>query len=175
MRLLIDGHNLIGQMRDIRLDDPDDEAKLAAKLKTYCMRHQRHCTILFDNGLPGGLSRLSNSLVTVIFAPPGTAADQLLINRIRNISDPKSLTVVSSDRVIVAAAEQRRIPVIRSADFVEILNQPTATPINDEDPKPIITAAEVDYWLKRFGDPPLPKRKRKPGVGKLGKSGKSPP
>ncbi len=162
MRLLVDGHNLIGQMRDIRLDDPHDEVKLASRLKQYCMRHNRHCTILFDNGLPGGLSHLSNSLVTVIFAPHGTTADTLLIRRIKSTSDPASLTVVSSDRVIVGAARQHKVGVILSPDFVQMLESPTQTPVDDEDANPIITAAEVAYWLAIFGEaPPSAPRKRK--------------
>jgi len=35
MPLLIDGHNLIGQIPDISLSDPDDEAKLVLLLRRY--------------------------------------------------------------------------------------------------------------------------------------------
>ncbi len=163
MRLLVDGHNLIGQMRDIRLDDPHDEAKLAARLKTYCMRHHRYCTLIFDNGLPGGLSKLSNSQVQVIFAPHGVTADRLMIDRIRKIADPNSVRIVTSDRAIIAIAQQRKMRVILSADFADMLIAPTHAPIDDEEPNPVVTASEVEYWLKRFGERPLaPRRKRRP-------------
>jgi predicted RNA-binding protein with PIN domain len=153
MQFLIDGHNLIGQMHDIRLDDPNDEAKLAARLKSFCMRNGHHCTLLFDNGLPGGLSRLSNSLVRVIFAPPRTPADKLIIDRMRALSDVRAMVVVSSDRAIRAVAEQRGIRVIGSADFASALNAPARRTVKkDEDANPVVTAAEVDYWLKIFGD-----------------------
>ncbi len=33
MHYLIDGHNLIAQISDISLDDPDDEAKLVLRLE----------------------------------------------------------------------------------------------------------------------------------------------
>jgi hypothetical protein len=33
--LLIDGHNLIGQLAAPRLDDPDDEAQLVRRLRSY--------------------------------------------------------------------------------------------------------------------------------------------
>jgi len=161
MRLLIDGHNLIGQMRDIRLDDPHDEAKLAMRLKQYCMRHRRHCTILFDNGIVGGLSHLSNSLVTVIFARPGTTADSLIIERIRRTSDPASLTIVTSDRQIRAEAHRHKVPVVLSPDFVRILETPSSSKVDDEDPDPVITAAEVEYWLAVFGSVPIVPKPRK--------------
>ena len=44
MPFLIDGHNLIGRMPGISLDDPDDEARLVAQLRAFCAREfdQRH-------------------------------------------------------------------------------------------------------------------------------------
>ncbi len=47
MPLLIDGHNLIGRLPDLRLDDPDDEAKLVARLRTYCARTRKRITAVF--------------------------------------------------------------------------------------------------------------------------------
>src|SRR5258708_12507510 len=80
--LLIDGHNLIGQLEDLSLDDPYDEAKLTMAIRRYCMRSRSKATLIFDNGLPGGVSKqLSNSDVTVIFAPSATQADTLLMRR----------------------------------------------------------------------------------------------
>ena len=155
MRLLIDGHNLIGQMQDIRLDDPHDEARLALRLKQYCLRYNHHCTVIFDNGITGGYSRLSSAAVTVIFAPHGTTADSLLIRRIHTLSDTAGMAVVTSDRAIVSEAERRSLPVIRSAAFAAILAAPLqATDRNidaGENPNPVITAAEIAYWLEVFG------------------------
>ena len=56
MPLLIDGHNLIGrgQLPGLRLDDPDDEAKLVTRLRAYCARARKRATVVFDRGLPGG-------------------------------------------------------------------------------------------------------------------------
>src|SRR5664279_5999824 len=84
---LVDGHNLIGQLRDLSLDDPYDEAKLAMAIRSYCMRSHKKATVIFDNGLPGGVSKqLSNSDCTVIFAPSGTQADTLLMRRARDMN-----------------------------------------------------------------------------------------
>src|SRR5260370_8028412 len=101
--LLVDGHNLIGQLEDLSLDDPHDEAKLAMAIRSYCMRSRSKATVIFDNGLPGGVSKqLSNSNVTVIFAPPGVQADSLLMRRARDVlKSPKPLIIVTSDRRIL--------------------------------------------------------------------------
>ncbi len=41
MPFLIDGHNVIAALRDIDLDDPDDEAKLVMKLRAWSSRVRR--------------------------------------------------------------------------------------------------------------------------------------
>lgn len=118
MPYLIDGHNVIGQMPGLSLDDPDDEAKLVALVQRFCLRGRRKATIIFDRGLPGGVSRLSSSEVTVVFASDRhTTADDLVLNRIRAERNPGGLIVVSSDRKIADAARQRRMKVESAREF----------------------------------------------------------
>jgi hypothetical protein len=90
MLLLIDGHNLISALPDITLDDPNDEAKLVEKLKSYAARTGNRCVVVFDGGIPGGLSRdLSSGRVRAVFAAAArTNADRVLRERIREAPDP---------------------------------------------------------------------------------------
>lgn len=166
--LLIDGHNLIGQLQDLSLDDPYDEAKLSMAIRSYCMRGNLKATVIFDNGLPGGVSRqLSNSNVTVIFAPHGTQADTLLMRRARDLIDPRDpLVLVTSDRRILRLAFAYGIDTISSPEFAIMIgfrpvetepepNKPPATPprisfVYDKDPNPVISPQEVAYWLPIF-------------------------
>jgi uncharacterized protein len=163
--LLVDGHNLIGQLQDLSLDDPYDEAKLTMAIRSYCMRSQSKATVIFDNGLPGGVSReLSSSAVTVIFAPPGTSADHLIMRRARDMLGP-SLVLVTSDRRIVRLAYAYGIETISSEEFalmigfrpVEIepeADRPATNPRNvityEKNPNPVVTPQEVAYWLPIF-------------------------
>jgi uncharacterized protein len=118
MPYLIDGHNVVGQTRGLSLADPDDEAKLAALVRRFCARERRRATLIFDGGLPGGVSSLSNSDVTVVFASDRhTSADDLLLNRIRDERNPGGLIVVSSDQKVANAARRRRMTVLASAEF----------------------------------------------------------
>ena len=118
MPYLIDGHNVVAQTPGLSLEDPHDEAKLTALVKRFCARERRAATIIFDGGLPGGLSSLSNSDVTVIFASDRhTTADDLLLRRIRDEKNPGELSVVTSDQRIVNAARGRRMTVIAAAEF----------------------------------------------------------
>ncbi|MBU0704895.1 MAG: NYN domain-containing protein [Chloroflexi bacterium] len=150
MPLLIDGHNLIGrgQLPGLRLDDPDDEAKLVARLRTYCARTRKRVTVVFDHGLPGGRSReLSGGGVEVVFASAGRTADGILRERVRRARDPRGLTVVTSDNEVIAAAQAGGARVIRSEEFAAQLDVPRAKVERDVH----LSAEEVEEWLNVFG------------------------
>src|SRR5687768_975828 len=109
MRYLVDGHNLIAHLPDIDLADPDDEVKLVLKLRQFAARSKKKITVVFDGGLPGGISHeLSTSNVSVKFASAaGMSADRIMLNTIYKTKNPNLLTVVSSDREIAGQAKVR--------------------------------------------------------------------
>ncbi len=153
MPILIDGHNLIGKLPDIRLDDPDDEAKLVVRLRTYCARTGKRVTVVFDHGLPGGPSReLSGGGVKAIFAVAGRTADGILCERIRRARDPRGLTVVTSDHQVIAAAQARGARVVRSEEFAAQLNTPRAVETIETERDVSLSADEVEEWLQLFGN-----------------------
>ncbi|MYD09588.1 MAG: NYN domain-containing protein [Chloroflexi bacterium] len=153
MPYLIDGHNLIGALPDIDIDDPDDEAKLLILLRGFVARKRTKCTVIFDHGLPGGASRMSSRSLTVIFASARhTNADALLKRRIRNIRDVKGWTVVSSDREIADAARRQRLRQLTAQEFARELQRPSAPPnAKDADEKPAPSQADVDEFMRLFG------------------------
>jgi predicted RNA-binding protein with PIN domain len=161
MPLLIDGHNLIGRLPDLHLDDPEDEAKLVSRLRAYCARTRkrgrtgkragapRRAVVVFDHGLPGGRSwELSGGGVEVIFASAGRTADSILRERIRQARDPRGLTVVTSDREVIAAAQARGVRVMRSEEFAVHLSTPQ-TKAAERDVH--LSIEEVEEWLDIFG------------------------
>ena len=156
MQYLIDGHNLIGKMPDIDLDDPDDEVKLILRLRSWSARgRKRKVTVIFDRGLPGGVEKgLSSGQVKVIFAPAGRSADSLLISRISKVKNPAEYTLVSSDQRIIRLAEARRMIVCRSETFAARMNQEreqsmgSSTAETGDDPQ--MSVDEVEMWLEMF-------------------------
>ena len=149
MPLLIDGHNLIGRLPDLRLDDPDDEAKLVARLRTYCARTRKRITVVFDRGLPGGCSlELSGGGVEAVFASTGHTADGILCERVRRARDPHGLTVVTSDREVIAAARTRGARVVRSEEFAAQLGVKAEADVKAD---VRLSAKEVEEWLRVFG------------------------
>jgi predicted RNA-binding protein with PIN domain len=172
MMWLVDGHNLIGQLQDLSLDDPYDEAKLSMAIRSYCMRSRTTAEVIFDNGLPGGVSRqLSNSAVKVIFAPPRTSADNLIMRRARDYGNFRDMVLITSDRRILRLAHAYGIESMASEEFalligfrpVEVEETPDPARKNgakgpekdakivfDKDPNPVVTQAEIAYWLPIF-------------------------
>ncbi|MEM7116197.1 MAG: NYN domain-containing protein [Chloroflexota bacterium] len=172
MIYLIDGHNLIAKMPDIDLDDPNDEVKLIIKLRSWAAaRRARRVIVVFDRGLPGGRSKgLSTGDITAVFAPTGKTADALLISRIRSLKNPREVTLVTSDQVILAAAKKRRMPAMRSEAFIKEMTvdkRPSArrqaakarAEAGAED-EPVVSDKDVAEWMDLFGPvPEIPKAK----------------
>ncbi len=153
MPYLIDGHNLIGALPGIDIDDPNDEAELVIKLKGFVARKKTKCTVIFDGGLPGGQSSLSSSSVTVIFASSEHSnADALLKRRIAATRDLKGWTLVSSDREVVSHARARRMRHLTAQAFAQELQRggEPSDPF-DEDEKPTPSQADADYYMGLFG------------------------
>jgi hypothetical protein len=163
MHYLIDGHNLIGRLSDIGLEDPDDEVELILRLRSWAARSRgRRVTVIFDRGLPGGKDRgLSTSKVQVVFASSGQSADSLLVKRIRKLRNPREATLVTSDNQILREANARRMPVLKAEEFATQLNPPQRLANNESEKEgceprdlpddPQLSESELDMWLKLFG------------------------
>jgi len=157
MPYLIDGHNVIGRLPDVRLDDPNDEALLVQKLAGFAARTGKPCTVIFDSGLPGGKSRMSTGTIEVVFASHRSDADRLIMARIRTTPDPANWTVVSSDNRVQAAAQQRRMKTLSAADFAALLQTPSRTTAEDdpgEAEEVRQSEDEINYWLNQFTGKP---------------------
>ncbi|MCY3833841.1 MAG: NYN domain-containing protein [Chloroflexi bacterium] len=153
MPYLIDGHNLIASLPGSSLDDPDDEAKLVIRLRGFVARRRNQCTVVFDGGLPGGFSAMSNKSVKVIFAADQrSSADRVIQRRIRRTPDPANWTLVSSDNELRQVASSRGMRQMKSAEFARLMQSggsDLAEP--GEEINPVIPDDELDHWLRVFG------------------------
>lgn len=154
MPYLIDGHNLIARLPDINLDDPDDEAKLVIKLRGFAAKHKKKCIVVFDGGIPGGYSTMSNKSVTVVFAAAShTNADNVIKERITKINDPRNWTVVSSDNEVLNFAKNYKTQAQTSAQFTQILQtEPRERDSRGDSAHVHVPEDEVNEWLDLFGD-----------------------
>jgi uncharacterized protein len=156
MPLLIDGHNLIGQIPGLSLADPDDEGDLVMLLRRYTTaRRGRKVVVVFDHGVYGHPQTLDGYGISCYFARSPQDADAQLIKRMRALKRPRDWAVVTSDRKVARAAEEYSVRVINAHTFARQLlapTQPAAAPAEQRDLRP--SEAEIAEWLRLFGEAP---------------------
>jgi len=154
MAILIDGHNLIAQIADLDLSDPDDEAKLVQRLRVYRNVANQPITVFFDHGptyTPP--HNLSGGGVEAVFSSVDSPADGLIIARIRNETNPRQIVVVSSDREIQRIAQSYGAKVLTAREFAAQMvrnHAPQHKRRKRVRREPRLSAREVDEWLAIF-------------------------
>jgi len=147
MPILIDGHNLIGQMPGLSLRDPDDEDRLIAALRAWRARTGKKITVVFD---PGAVFSLPETRrqggIEVVFAARGSSADEVILRRVRRSHDRAGLTVVTSDRALARAVTQYGARVRPAEDLAAELSSPAEAPEHDIS----LSADELEAWLDLF-------------------------
>ncbi|MCA0452405.1 MAG: NYN domain-containing protein [Chloroflexi bacterium] len=160
MTYMIDGHNLIGKLPDISLDDPNDEALLVQKLSSFAARTGKNCLVVFDHGLPGGSSRMSTRSVQVVFASGRSSADRVMVERIYKIQDIKGWVIVTSDNDVMARARRRGMETLHSEEFARMMEAPPPKIVDAGEATDVnLSETEVDEWLNLFSDGAAPKKK----------------
>jgi predicted RNA-binding protein with PIN domain len=150
MTILIDGHNLIGKMPDLRLDDPADEEKLLLRLRAYRAHTGRHLLVYFDPGVAyQSPTHRSEGGISIRQAGTGQSADDLMIRDISRHHNPSELTVVTSDHAIQQVARQHGARVLDSATFAAELSRPPEKAEDSETPP--LSEEEIEEWLAIFG------------------------
>jgi predicted RNA-binding protein with PIN domain len=154
MPILVDGHNLIGQIPTISMADPDDEAQLVLLLRRYAARRRgRKVVVVFDGGVYGHPENLNGYMVEAHFARSPKDADAELIRRIRTVKRRDEWVVVSSDRAVIGEAEARGLSVVSSQEFARrlaALDEPRASLRDKRNDRPL-SKAEIEEWMRIFG------------------------
>jgi predicted RNA-binding protein with PIN domain len=154
MPYLIDGHNLIGRMRDIRLADPDDEALLVARLRTFCSRERTTITVYFDGAVVSATRDPAQAGVTARFIAPPQTADAAIARHIGRLGRAaRNWTVVSSDSAVVEASRRRGARVESSEAFARRLEATIASAPVEEKPRPPTAPDEIAGWEAAFKKP----------------------
>ncbi len=154
MPFIIDGHNLIGQLPDIQLDDPDDEAKLIARLQSFSARMGKRITVFFDRGTismedPPPTARG----LEVVFVRPPRTADHAIRSTLKRLGGAaQNWTVVSSDRAVQGAARRAGARLMSSLQFARLLEAPGKPTAQPEKPDGIESEEEIAFWERLFRD-----------------------
>ncbi len=149
MPILIDGHNLIGHLPSLSLDDPDDEMQLVGMLMSYQARTGKAVTVVFD---PGGAHSLAQTRargrVKVAFAPHGGSADRIIERRVQQSRNADEWLVVTSDRELADFVAQHGARVQSAEAFAAELGTPYDVPPDWKEAPP--SPDEVEAWLAEF-------------------------
>jgi predicted RNA-binding protein with PIN domain len=151
MPYLIDGHNLIGRIPGLRLDDLDDEKALIEMLQGFCQQTGKEAEVYFDRSASGHARARVHGRVTARFVRSGETADQAISRHLKRLGNAATnWTVVSSDHEVQNAAKRARARLIDSGAFSrDLLSGSDAIGKGDD---PNISQDEVDEWLDLFGE-----------------------
>ena len=150
MPYIIDGHNLIGKIPGLQLDDLDDEKDLIQLLQDFCTQSGKEAEVYFDRSASGHARASVHGRVTARFVRSDETADQAIARHLKRLGKAAAnWTVVSSDHEVQIAAKRARARLITSEEFSrELAASPTG---GDSGEKPEMGTDEVDEWLDLFG------------------------
>ena len=154
MAYLIDGHNLIGKMRDISLSSFNDEAQLINRLQEFCRIKHKSVEVYFDGAPPGSVRNQSFGSLKVFYVSKRITADSQIIRRLRKLGKAaRNWTVVTSDRQIQSEAHAQHAVVITSEDFAKEMDVVLSSGKKrggSYKAEIKLSEDEVDEWLKLF-------------------------
>lgn len=149
MPILIDGHNLIGHLPAISLQDPDDEEKLVGLLRSYKARTGKAVTVVFDPGATFALSQVRRQGgLEIVFAPHGSSADAVIARRVRNARNPGGMRIVTSDRALTETVARHGARVQSADSFAAELSGPIENSPDWKDTQ--LSPKEVEAWMDLF-------------------------
>ena len=151
MQYIIDGHNLIPNIRGLTLSDLDDEQALIDLLTPFLRAKKSRAMVFFDRAGTGLAGQRNFGLIKAVFVPAGQTADSAIANYIRQIKGAsQNHTLVSSDRAVQASARSYHAMVLTSQEFSKLLQiyydgEPEAAPAERE-----LSPEEVKQWEDLF-------------------------
>lgn len=149
MPYLIDGHNLIPNIRGLNLAQLDDELALLDILEVYFRRIRKKATVFFDKAAPGHNQDLQRGFLSAHFTRPPLNADKAIRNAVMKLGrSAANYTVVSSDLEVRNYAQRQGAQVLSSSDFAMALVN------NHKKKRGSKPVDEVDYWLNIFDKKP---------------------
>lgn len=166
MRTLIDGYNVMfaaglmngkldpERFRKARLRFLNDLASAFEPVDAHMT------TVVFDaNDAPDHVpASMRHKGITVLYAVDEDSADERIEDLISHHTNPRALTVVSSDHRIQRAASRKKAKVVSADEFLTRLDslkekkRPTPEARAEEDRQGVPTAQESEFWMAEFRD-----------------------
>ncbi len=158
MQYIIDGHNLIPNIRGLTLSDLDDEQALVNLLTPFLRAKKSRAMVFFDRAAAGQAGQRNYGLIKAVFVPAGQTADSAIASYIRQLGGAsQNHTLVSSDRAVQASARAYHTSVLTSQEFSQMLQHFYEQDPKTETPEQELSPEEVKQWedlFTQYGDQP---------------------
>jgi predicted RNA-binding protein with PIN domain len=154
MAYIIDGNNVMGQTPGWHRDKPSARRRLVEQLSVVARVKKARVTVVFD-GEPDRLMPEASAHrgVKVFYAEKGSDADTRIERMVESSTDPRGLTIVTSDRHLAFVVRSRGAAVIRSGEFRKQIEQALASkPSLEDGEQPEV--GDLNAWLRYFGELP---------------------
>ena len=151
MPYLVDGNNLAHALGLLEAGMAD-RAACARTVRAFCQSHGARATVFFDGPRPEGPEgAMESRWVRMVFGD-GRAADDLILQRVRNSKTPRDFIVVTSDKSLGDKARHQGATVERAHEFARRLNRPVGRArVSSDKPTARETPEQIEAWLKLFG------------------------
>jgi predicted RNA-binding protein with PIN domain len=154
MAYIVDGNNVMGQTPGWHRDKSGARRGLLEKLAAFARVKKARVTVVFDGAPDANLPEGSAFHgVEVLYATPGSDADTRIERIVDSSTDPRGLTVITSDRQLGFLVRSRGASVVRSGEFrsqVERLLDSHQSAADGEN----IEVGDINSWLRYFGSLP---------------------
>lgn len=163
--LIIDGYNLLHAAGWVQSRyRPGELEACRTRLLKFLSEHLSEMeavrtTVVFDARHPPVAAPrfITHGHIRVLFASPHGDADRMIEEMLESSDAPRNVTLISNDRRLQLAARAERSDCISSTDFLESLRNRSSQSsgshrANTEKPESINNPAELELWLRVFGD-----------------------
>jgi predicted RNA-binding protein with PIN domain len=150
---LIDGNNVMALTSGWHRDPAGARRRLIHQLACFVAATRARVTVVFDGpsdaDFPGGTRFRS---VTVLYAKPGSDADNRIKDMLRNSSYRRDTVVVTSDRPLGSFAAGQGSKVMRSHEFRNLLTE-ACEEWRSRNRNGLDEPVDIEEWLEFFGTP----------------------
>ena len=154
MAYIVDGNNVMGQTPGWHRDKSKSKRLLLEKLAAFARLKKVRVTAVFDGG-PDSTAPDGSAFhgVKIFYAERGSDADTRIERLVETSTDPRGLTVVTSDRHLAFRVRSRGAAVIRSGEFRTQIERLLESSLDAEDGEQF-DVGDINAWLRYFGSLP---------------------
>ncbi len=157
MYYIIDGYNLFFQLSE-KNPSVENRQNFVGLISTLMKKANLEGEMIFDMPIHHETSYAhSNEAppLTIVYAPSALEADDLIVEKLYAIKQPKNYTIVTSDRALIQKVKELEANVIGSAAFFSLLQKKNK--VCSKNKKPVKeSTSQIDrlliIFLRRFQD-----------------------